>query len=130
MKKTLKTLLFSTLLFFSLSLGLSLPTFADGSDSICNNASIPQEVKNASGCSGGDDQLITVIQNILYAIIAVSGIVAVIYIIIGGINYMTSSGDTNKVQKARQTILYAVIGLIVCALAFVIVNFTVGRILS
>lgn len=43
---------------------------------------------------------------------------------------MTSSGDATKVQKARQTILYAVIGLVVCALAFAIVNFTIDKINS
>ena len=65
------------------------------------------------------------IQNILNAVIAVAGIVAVIFIVKGGFDYMTSSGDAGKVQKAKQTILYAVIGLIICALSFAIVNFVI-----
>lgn len=43
---------------------------------------------------------------------------------------MTSTGDAPKVKKARDTILYAVIGLAVCVLAFIIVNFVINNILS
>ena len=39
---------------------------------------------------------------------------------------MTSTGDAGKVKQAKDTILYAVIGLIICALAFAIVNWTIG----
>ena len=75
----------------------------------------------------GLDQDITAIIN---AIIGVIGIGAVIVIIIGGVTYMTSSGDAGKVKKAKDTILYGVIGLIVVALAFAIVNFVIGNILT
>lgn len=67
---------------------------------------------------------------IINAIIAVLGIVAVMVIIIGGINYMTSSGDAGKVKKAKDTILYGVIGLVICVLAFAIVNFVIGNLLG
>ena len=43
---------------------------------------------------------------------------------------MTSSGDTTKVEKAKKTILYALIGMIICVLAFAIVNFTIARIIQ
>ena len=124
MKKPTKLIITIVLSVLCSILSFSLPTFAD---SICTNDKIPDEVKVASGCKGvdGDDQFVTIIQNVLNAIIGISGIVAVIYIVIGGVSYMTSTGDPNKVQKARQTILYAVIGLIVCALAFAIVNLTI-----
>ena len=115
---------------FVFSFGLVLPSFADSSFEGDPCASgVPAEVKAASGCEGeGSNQLVPVIQGILNAIIAVSGIVAVVYVVIGGITYMTSAGDPGKVKKARDTILYAVIGLAVCALAFVIVNFTISKI--
>ena len=70
------------------------------------------------------------IKNIINAVIGVLGIVCVIVIIIGGINYMTSSGDAGKVKKAKDTILYGVIGLVICVLAFAIVNFVISNILS
>lgn len=51
------------------------------------------------------------------------GVVAVIMLIWGGIKYATSAGDSNKVTAAKNTILYAIIGLAVAVLAFAIVSF-------
>ena len=64
--------------------------------------------------------------NILNAIIFVGGIVAAVFIVVGGFNYMTSAGDASKVAKAKNTIIYALIGLVVCVLAFAIVNWAIG----
>ncbi|MBQ3440932.1 hypothetical protein IJG27_01305 [Candidatus Saccharibacteria bacterium] len=77
-----------------------------------------------------DDALVESITTIINAVIGVLGVVCVIVIIIGGINYMTSSGDAGKVKKAKDTILYGVIGLVVCVLAFAIVNFVIVNILK
>lgn len=124
MKKLLNTAMVAALS----TIHFTSPVLAEGggSSSVCSQ-NVPDAVKEAAGCSGvGGDQFTNVIQNILYTIIGVLGIVAVIYIIIGGINYMTSSGEPGKVKKARDTILYAVIGLIVCVLAFAIVNFVIN----
>ena len=98
-------------------------------DDVCSS-SAAQAVKDAAGCNGTSDQLPIVIQNILYSVIAVVGIVSVIFIIVGGVQYIASSGDAGKAKKAKDTILYAVIGLIVSALAFVIVNFVLSTILK
>ena len=67
---------------------------------------------------------------ILNAVIGVLSFVCVVVIIIGGVTYMTSSGDAGKVKKAKDTILYGVIGLVVCVLAFAIVNFVISNILG
>ena len=75
-----------------------------------------------------DKTLGTTIGNIITAIIGILGLVCVVIIIIGGIGYMTSSGDAGKVKKAKDTILYACIGLIVCALSFAIVNWVIKAI--
>ena len=80
--------------------------------------------------AGGNDTLEQNITNILNGVIAVLGLVAVVVIIIGGINYMTSSGDAGKVKKAKDTILYGLIGLVVCVLAFAIVNFVISNIIG
>ena len=77
-----------------------------------------------------DDTLIDNITAILNAIIFVLGLVCVVVMIIGGVNYMTSSGDAGKVKKAKDTILYGLIGLIVCVLAFALVNFVILNILG
>lgn len=57
----------------------------------------------------------------------VVGVVSVIMIIIGGLKYITSGGDSGNVTGAKNTILYAVIGLVVVALAQFIVKFVLGR---
>jgi lysylphosphatidylglycerol synthetase-like protein (DUF2156 family) len=54
----------------------------------------------------------------------VVGVIAVIMLFVGGLKYITSTGDAAKVTSAKDTILYAIIGLVVVALAQVIVRFT------
>lgn len=76
------------------------------------------------------DTLIDNIQSILNVIIGVLGLVCVIVMIIGGVTYMTSSGDAGKVKKGKDTILYGLIGLIICALAFAIVNWVIMGVLA
>jgi hypothetical protein len=80
--------------------------------------------------AGGNADIEGSIIGILNGVIGVIAIVCVVVIVIGGIQYMTSAGDAGKVKKAKDTILYAVIGLVVCALAATIVNFVVSSILS
>ena len=65
----------------------------------------------------------TIINTILYII----GIVAVVMIVIGGFRYVTSQGDASAVTGAKNTIMYAVIGLVVAILAYTIVNFIIGK---
>ena len=79
---------------------------------------------------GDESDLEGSVINILNAVIGVLGIVAVIVIIMGGVGYMTSSGDAGKVKKAKDTILYGVIGLVIVALSFAIVNFVISNIIS
>ena len=96
-----------------------------------NPLTILAETKKPDGINGANSSdLQANIQSIINAVIGVLGIVAVIVIIIGGVQYMTSSGDAGKVKKAKDTILYGVIGLIVCVLAAAIVNFVIFNLLA
>ena len=79
---------------------------------------------------GGGNTLWDDVTNILEAIILVLGLAAVAFIIYGGVQYISSSGDPGKVEKAKKTIFYACIGLIISVLAFAIVNFVIGDILG
>lgn len=63
------------------------------------------------------------VTNLINWVIGFIGVVAVVFLVYGGIGYITSSGDPGKVKKARDTILYAVIGLIIVALATIITGF-------
>lgn len=58
----------------------------------------------------------------------VVGLIAIIMIIIGGIKYITSSGEAANVNSAKNTILYAIIGLVVVALAQVIVRYVLKKV--
>ena len=71
---------------------------------------------------GGDGTLSNIINTILY----VAGVIAVAMLIIGGIRFMISRGDKDKVQKAKNTIVYAIIGLILVIFSYAIVNFIVS----
>jgi len=71
----------------------------------------------------GNLDIKVVLANIIIWILGLSGGIAVLFLILGGLQYITSSGNKDKAEQAKQTILYAVIGLIVIALSFVIVAF-------
>jgi hypothetical protein len=73
----------------------------------------------------GANGVFTQITNtILYAV----GIISVIMLIWGGLRYVISGGDSKKVTDAKNTIMYAIIGLIIAILAFAIVNFVINAI--
>lgn len=78
---------------------------------------------------GGVDanDLTNLIKNVVNVLLFIVGIAAVIMIIIGGLRYVTSSGDQSQVTAAKNTILYSVVGLVVAALAYAIVNFVVDK---
>lgn len=75
------------------------------------------------------NDIFDIVQTVINILLIAAGIVAVIMIIIGGFRYVTSNGDANAATAARNTIMYAVVGLIIAGLAFVIVNFVVSQFL-
>lgn len=82
-----------------------------------------------SGCSGSTggksvDDTIKLVINVLSFIV---GIAAVIMIIIGGLKYILSQGEGSNTASAKNTILYALVGLVVVALAQVIVKFVLSK---
>lgn len=109
-----------------------LPSQAYADYDVCADGNAADYVKQAQGCGGNykEDTFSTVLINILDAVIGAASLVAVVFIVIGGINYMTSAGDTQKTEKGKKTIIYALIGLVICALAFAIVNWVVAGVLN
>ena len=71
----------------------------------------------------GNAGVFSTVSNVLLFIV---GAVAVIMIIIGGIRYVISGGDSSQVSAAKNTILYALVGVIVAILAYAAVNFVVA----
>jgi hypothetical protein len=72
----------------------------------------------------------TTIRNAINIFSIVVGIVAVIMMIVGGFRYITSAGDATRVASAKNTIIYAIVGLIIVALAQVIVRFVLKEVTS
>lgn len=69
----------------------------------------------------------THLQNIFNVILAFAGAVAVAFIVIGGVKYILSQGESNEIKQARDTILYSLIGIVVVVVAFMLVNFVIGK---
>jgi cytochrome bd-type quinol oxidase subunit 2 len=88
------------------------------SSGTCDSASI-DEAKNSV------NNILTTVINIFSLVV---GVVSVIMIIVGGLKYITSGGESGNVSGAKNTILYAVIGLVVVALAQVIVRFVLAKV--
>jgi len=78
-------------------------------------------------CSGSDtkDDLISYITTVVNLFLALIAVAAAVFLIIGGVRYITSSGDEDQAEKAKKTVLYAILGLILVGLSAVIVNFVV-----
>ena len=124
MKKTIRTAFAGLLLVPVLALGISaVAGSVDVSAQISNGL---QSVNTGNGPTNltGEGGVFTTIVNVLLFII---GAVSVVMLIYGGIRYTTSGGNANSVTAAKNTIMYAVIGLIIAIFAFAIVNFVVDQ---
>ena len=68
------------------------------------------------------------VAGILNAVYIIAGIVAIIAIIIGGLRYTVSNGDSSGIQAAKNTIMYAVAGLVVVIAAAAITDFVIKNV--
>lgn len=117
----------------SLLMFMTVPATANAVDLFNDACSSPHTVASAVCVDNkktgdpvtGPNGIILKAANII-AIIA--GVAAIIAIIIGGLKYVTSGGDSGGVSSAKQTILYALIGLIVIILARTIITFVIHKI--
>ncbi len=98
-------------------------------DSLCSGANL--QIGSNETCDTQEGVATDKVNNLITTVInvfsAVVGVAAVIMIIWSGFRYITSGGDSNKVSGAKNTIIYAVIGLIIVALAQFIVKFVLDK---
>jgi hypothetical protein len=111
-------LLIAVLLVGVLFLTVTPHTFADTSADICNGL----QLTGQQNCSD-KTSLTGVVKKVISILSIVVGVTAVIFVIVGGFKFITSSGDASKAASARNTIIYAIVGLIVAILAQVIVSY-------
>ncbi|MBR3320142.1 hypothetical protein IKG20_02450 [Candidatus Saccharibacteria bacterium] len=65
--------------------------------------------------------------DIINVFLYIGGLAAVVMIIVGAVQMQTSAGNSGAVAKAKNTITFSVVGLVVMILAYAIVNFVVGK---
>jgi hypothetical protein len=99
-------------------------------------AATPSEIIQQGVCMTAQDQATCnsgglfsggIFQRIANVLIFITGAISVIMVVIGGLKYVLSQGNPGAVEGAKNTILYAVIGLIIAILAFAIVNFVLAQ---
>jgi hypothetical protein len=87
-----------------------------------------QVCSSIGGCAGGGADVSHVLRTVIDLLSVIGGAIAIIMIIIGGIKYVTSSGDANAVSSAKNTVIYAIVGLIIIAIAQTIVRFVLTHV--
>ncbi len=129
MKVSIKNTLRALLIAPVLALGVVAVVPATTNAATCNPSS--PTIDTGADCAKpdktpsditGEGGIFRTIVNVMLFII---GAVAVIMLIIGGIRYTVSGGDSGAVTSAKNTILYAIVGIIVAILAYAIVNFVI-----
>ncbi len=136
----LKQLLINATLLFSLAMPMAA-TATVGAQSVTdclNGQGTAQGCLDSGSCVDGsascadpaaaETKVNTILKLVINVFSLIVGVVSVIMIIIGGLKYITSGGDSGNVSGAKNTIMYAVIGLVVVALAQVIVRFVLSKV--
>lgn len=140
LKKITTRLLVQLVVLFTLliaPLGIMAPVFAHGCLSDDGHGSL-SDCLDAGSCANttgancapqasAETKVNSTIKLVLNMLSFIVGIIAVIMVIVGGLKYITSSGESSNVSSAKNTILYAIIGLIVVVLAQVIVRFVLQK---
>jgi hypothetical protein len=122
MKKTLIAL------SLVLSFGLVAPAILPNNSQVAY-ADAKTQIQSGLKAAGGDtkDTSGTLITRVINVMLFIIGVLSVIMIVYGGILYVISAGDSGRVSKAKNTIMYAIVGLVVALLAYAIVNFVITR---
>ncbi len=102
----------------------ALPVMADGTD-MCDDFKNDSQLYEAAGCQN-TKRADEVVNGVMQVVFACVGLLAVGVMILGGVMYVTSVGDAQRAYRARNIILYGVIGLIVSLMAYAIVFFVSG----
>ncbi len=130
--KKLKLFFVSILTIFSLSPAIA-PVMVSAATSADNiSCGVSGDIAGTTQCSSNDtidadNRINGIIATAIRIFQVVVGLISVIFIIMGGIKYITSGGDQTAVVGAKNTILYAMVGIVVVALAQIIVQFVLNR---
>lgn len=126
----MKKILISILSVFTLAavVAVAVPDSAQAAVNVFQNCGANGDT---AVCKATGDKLFgpnSIWTNIINTLIFVTGSISVLMIVIGGLRYATSGGDQGSITSAKNTILYAVVGLILSVMGYAIVNFVLSRI--
>jgi len=110
---------------FMVSLGLMGAVAAAPTASAINVFGQCSQNGGSAVCGAQGDSAAGIVKNVINTLLVVLGMIAVLMIVIGGIRYTTSAGDSSATKAAKDTVLYSVVGLVIAMLSFAIVNFVV-----
>lgn len=82
---------------------------------------------DGEACRASDSGVNKIIKLALNLLSMVAGVIAVIMIIVSGFKYVTSQGDASSISSAKQSLIYAIVGLVVVAMAQFIVRFVLAK---
>lgn len=124
---TLKHSLLGVSLMVGLVVGFSalvpVPVGAQNATEVCEQI---KAVDPTATCDDTDNRFSTTLSNILSVMSYAVGVISVIVIMIGAIMYGVSTGDPQKTKRAKDAILFAVVGIVVALLGQAIVRFVIG----
>lgn len=102
---------------------------------------VPQTVNAVDICAGnganstycqnkseGETKVKSVMKSVVDVLLMTVGVISIVMIVVGGIMFALSSGDASKVTKARNMVIYAVVGLVVALFASAIINFVFNKV--
>ena len=128
MRLKLKMTLAAALLALGGVFTLTTPVFAQGGAAGQAKTDVCQGVQNVTGgsCNDNGNDISNVLKVALQILSIVAGVAAVIMIVIAGLKYTTSGGNSSQVSEAKSAIIYAVVGLIIIAMAQLIIAFVIN----
>lgn len=123
--KKLKSILISFMVLFGIS--ITALTIVDSVSAVNVTEETCKVEPDNIICEGKSEDLGVILNTVVDVLLYILGIISVIVLIIGGIRYTTSQGDPKTVETAKNTILYAIIGIGIAFSAYAIVHWVVGR---
>jgi hypothetical protein len=133
MIKKIRNALVAVAALFAFSVPVAVPAvvFAQDDliqDGLCSGVNLETTGGDCDpDTAGTTDRLNSLLRQIINIFSIIVGVIAVIMIIIGGLKYITSGGDSGNISGAKNTIIYALVGLVIVALAQFIVRFVLGK---
>ncbi|HET7630577.1 MAG TPA: pilin [Candidatus Saccharimonadales bacterium] len=120
-------LLIGSLICLPLLVAAPAGALASPLNDVCKTRGAGNTAVCQSNQKSDKNSLSNILHTVINVLLVVAGLVAVLFIIIGGLRYVFSAGDASATKSAKDTIIYAIIGLILAVLAYGIVNFVVSR---